>query len=577
MNVTYHGGSAGSKVTLTEEKTGSITLIHLTVELPRPVSPEKLTLKWKYPSIGICSVWHPNALFRRHLPPNWSRQICNSRLASGAPVLSAISKNGNNVITVALSDADTATSIYCGVDEADSTVDFAVELFCQPISPIERYDAVIRIDTGAIPFYEALQNVEKWWSDVCGYKEATVPDAARLPMDSLWYSFHRDLDTEAVLRECREAKALGMDTVIIDDGWQTDNNNGDYAYCGDWEVSKAKIPDMAAWVEAIHKIGMKVMLWFSVPYVGAYAKSLERFKGMYLGAVRQNTTYCLDPRYPEVRKYLIETYRNSVINYGLDGLKLDFIDSFTLTPEAMKEDERRDYSSLEDAIDRLLSDVTETLKAIRPDILIEFRQSYIGPRIRKYGNMLRVADCPNDLIRNRVSSIDLRLISGGSAVHSDMIMWHPEESVEYASHQLLGIAFAVPQISLRLENYPEEHKKLLKYYLSFWREHRATLLDGKLTAMNPEDNYSLVSAQLDGEQIAVRYAAVPFRLKGNTEKAFFFNASADTLTVITSETELCGREYIIRDNLGRTVSADRFGTGTNAMISVPVTGSIEIR
>lgn len=158
-----------------------------------------------------------------------------------------------------------------------------------------------------------------------------------------------------------------------------------------------------------------------------------------------------------------------------------------------------------------------------------------------------------------------------------MIMWHPEESVEYASHQLLGIMFAVPQISLRLEDHPEEHKDLLKYYLSFWREHRATLLDGKLTAMNPEDNYSLVSAQLDGEQIAVRYAAVPFRLKGDTEKAFFFNASADTLTVITSETELCGREYIIRDNLGETVSADRFGAGTNAMISVPVTGSIEIR
>jgi alpha-galactosidase len=297
---------------------------------------------------------------------------------------------------------------------------------------------------------------------------------------------------------------------------------------------------------------------------------------MYLGAVRQNTTYCLDPRYPEVRKYLTEIYRNAVVNYGLDGLKLDFIDSFNLTPEAMKEYERRDYSSLEDAIDRLLSDVTEALKAIRPDILIEFRQSYIGPRIRKYGNMLRVADCPNDLIRNRVSSIDLRLISGGSAVHSDMIMWHPEESVEYASHQLLGIMFAVPQISLRLENHPEEHKNLIKYYLSFWREHRATLLDGQLTAMNPEDNYSLVSSQLNGEQIAVRYAAVPFKLKGDTEKAFLFNASADTLTVIASETELCGRKYIIRDNLGKTVSTDRFGTGTNAIVSVPVTGSIEI-
>ena len=28
-----------------------------------------------------------------------------------------------------------------------------------------------------------------------------------------------------------------MESIIVDDGWQTDDNNRGYAYCGDWAVT----------------------------------------------------------------------------------------------------------------------------------------------------------------------------------------------------------------------------------------------------------------------------------------------------------------------------------------------------
>lgn len=42
------------------------------------------------------------------------------------------------------------------------------------------------------------------------------------------------------------------------------------------------------------------------------------------------------------------------------------------------------------------------------------------------------------------------MTSGDTAVHSDMLMWHRDDRDEAVALQLLSVAFAVPQISVRL-------------------------------------------------------------------------------------------------------------------------------
>ena len=339
----------------------------------------------------------------------------------------------------------------------------------------------MRIDTRELPFYKCVEDVTKWWEIYDGYTPIHVPDTARRPLYSAWYSFHQQIDIPKIVEECRFFGKLGCKSIIVDDGWQTDDNNRGYAFCGDWEPTPAKIPDMKAFVDAVHETGLKFVLWYSVPFVGIHSKAYERFKDKTLADVGMGGTFVLDPRYPEVRQYLIDIYRNAVLDWGLDGFKLDFIDSFRQSAEVK---DGMDYVSVYDAVDRLMKDVMRELTKLNPDILIEFRQSYMGPLMRTFGNMIRSADCPNDSFSNRLNTLSLRMTSGNTAVHSDMVMWNYDEPVEEAAYQLTNILFSVPQISVLHDRMPESHAKMVKTYLDFWSENRDILLDGEMFYKN---------------------------------------------------------------------------------------------
>ncbi|MBE7002561.1 MAG: alpha-galactosidase [Ruminococcaceae bacterium] len=491
-----------AKVELTESNENGISFVTLKANFTGENAPEALRVSFSIPSCDCYSTWSPSVRFNRTLAPNWCSKRTNAKLASWMPVHQIVSLGGENRITIAVSDTATPTEIKTGISEEDARVMCSVGFFTEQTTPIEYYEAKIRIDTRPIAYYDSIYQVVDWWEQDCGYTPAAVPEAARLPMDSLWYSFHQNLQYDSIVEECKLSKAMGMETVIIDDGWQTDDNHRGYKYCGDWELATGKIPDMEKLVADIHAIGMKVMLWFAMPYVGVCSKNYKRFEDKCLYA--NEKFLVLDPRCPEVCDFLVDTYKTAVRNWKLDGLKLDFIDAFTLKPESKT---RMDIS-LEAAVDGLMVRIREELLTVNPDILIEFRQGYIGPSIRKYGNMLRVGDCPNDPLVNRGDIVNMRLTSGKTPVHSDMIMWNREEKVEDAALHIIPALVGVPQISMRIDQLSQEHKKMLKFYLDFWKENRAVLLDGKLIADNPETNYSQVKAVSQSSEIVTVYENV---------------------------------------------------------------------
>lgn len=86
---------------------------------------------------------------------------------------------------------------------------------------------------------------------------------------------------------------------------------------------------MRAHVDRVHELGMKYILWYSVPFIGMYSQAWERFKDRLLYTMPGlMSTGVVDPRYPEVREYLIQLYEQAVREWDLDGFKLDFVDSF---------------------------------------------------------------------------------------------------------------------------------------------------------------------------------------------------------------------------------------------------------
>jgi alpha-galactosidase len=539
--------------------------------------PGKMTLHWRIPSADICGQWTTQSHKHKFLYPEWSGNAnVTSNAASNSPVFTLYSQTDQNKITFACSDALNKVTLHAGVKEEDGFFDCEVILFNEKVPAFKNYEIEIRIDTRNIHFSESLNEVAEWWASMPAYKPLPVPEHARLPMYSSWYSFHQNLVVDDVLEQCRLAKDLGYESIIIDDGWQTIDNNRGYAFTGDWQPER--IPEFENFVDSVHQIGMKFILWYSVPYIGEKSENYEQFKGKFLNywGGKWGGSYTLDPRYPEVREFLIETYAKALTEWNIDGFKLDFIDSFFAKDNTkMTLEDGRDYSSVNEAVDRLMTDITKRLIALKPDVLIEFRQSYIGPLMRKYGNMFRAGDCPNSYHYNRVRITDLRLLSGNTAVHSDMQMWHPEDPVESAAMQLIHTIFSVPQLSVRIDKIPEDHKEMVRFWNTYWLANRAVLLDGKFTCTNPANNYTQLSASDNSKQIVAVYTNELVKPLSSIDKLDIINGKMLSGIVVDVAENLAGKKYIIYNCKGESTEEGKLKQGLQ-ILNVPAAGVVQI-
>ena len=527
----------------------------ISLDFGKEVSPKTYTVTWDMKQVDMIGFWSSTSSLQHNITPDWWVRSVDSKTASGMPLIVLYNKANQNRACVALSDPLTSTRLSVGVVEETGCVRFKVEIFSTLSANTDKYEAVLRIDTRPLTLVKAIGEVRDWWTKI-GYTPAYVPEGAKAPLYSAWYSFHQRTIPEEIIAECKVAKECGMDTLIVDDGWQTDDGSRGYAYCGDWKICERKIPDMKDFVDKIHALGMKFMIWFSVPYVGIKSQNYERFKGKYLYYNKRMGASILDPRFKEVRDFLVNIYVDYVKKYGWDGLKLDFIDSFRLTDESSTDYEAMDCVSVEEAVNKLLYEITTKLRAINPEFLIEFRQSYIGPAIVQYGNMLRATDCPNDAILNRVHTLHLRMTSAGIPVHSDMLMWNKNDTPEAVAYQLFACMFSVPQISILFDNITSEHKRVLKAFLSFWREHRDTVLDSELELFDAEANFSMARAFNEKECVCVQYQ----QLVANVDKrpTHVFNSTGSDGVYVELE---CDKKYEIYNIYGELYAQGTLNAG----------------
>lgn len=486
-----------------------VLTLELKAEFSEPVRPASIDLTFETDMLDLFSTWRPCGM-RDHGIHQWFAPTHQtSSFYCGSPLFSCTDYRGGNCLTAAVSDSVNPVDMSVWVDDLAQREEmgYRIRFFGSETCDMTSYHAEIRIDRRKTSFSEAVRDAAKWQNQFADRHDA-VPAAAEMPLYSTWYNFHQQPDQKMLERDLAEAAALGLKTLIVDDGWQFDGQgDGNYRLCGDWTVSKAKFPDFRRFTDLAHHYGIKVVLWFAAPFIGYDTEAFERFKGKYLYLSDHFHAGIVDIRRPEVREFIISTYERFIREYGLDGIKLDFVDSFMLTPESPVYDpEAMDCVTVNDAARMLLDGIVERCNALKPDFLLEFRQNYVGPAIVSYGNMLRVGDCAFDAVTNRIGMADLRLLSENTAVHSDMLYWGKKESPENVARQLCNILFAVPQISVILAEAPEAHKKVLNAYLAYWMENRQTLLHGTFSAYHPEANYSRIEAEDDGKRIDALYS-----------------------------------------------------------------------
>ena len=533
----------------------------VTVSLAAPTArkPPVFRVLWSLPQRDIPHLWCPSSE-ANGIPPDWGGAE-GSSIVRGAPVYAFHSGADENRLTVAAGEVVRPVSFKAGLHEEDCTVRCQWEFFADGGAPSTQEVVRLRFDRRRIFWSETVRDGAAW-VDVSAKREpANISAAAFAPLYSSWYAFHQDVSAAALEAECARAAALGMKTLIVDDGWQTDDTGRGYDFCGDWEVSARRFPDMAAHVAKVRALGLRYVMWYAVPYVGVNAKACGRFRGKFLREPRKGAAGILDPRFPEVRSHLAGLYERALREWDLDGFKLDFIDAFGSAPD------------VPEAVDALMDEISRRLRAVKPDVLVEFRQGYVGPAMRAYGNMLRVSDCPGDAACNRRGIARLRLTSGATAVHSDMIEWHPSDTAEGAARAVLNALFGTVQYSMRLGDLPEDHLAMMRNWIGFSRRHEAALLHGAFRPCGPQQGCPVLVGEDATERIVGVYEPNLVVDVGAADRpVVVLNATPRDRLVL----RLAAPAHAVRfDTFGRETGSLRLAAGL-VEADCPVSGRLEL-
>ncbi|GAA3204507.1 hypothetical protein GCM10020216_003910 [Nonomuraea helvata] len=527
------------------------------------VTPDRtadVRVAWQVPCVDATAFWAADGGEHRGLPPFWRRPR-TAALEKNAPVGCLVGAGDVAICTFAAGEVVRPVRTRTGVVEETGEFGFWVEHEATPDAGL-----LLRLDLTRRHFAATLSGVADWWRALHG-PVADVPDVARMPAYSTWYAMQQHVSAESVERQAGPAAELGCEAIIVDDGWHSDDRGRGYGYVGEWEPSPTSFPDISGHVAKVRGDGLAYLLWYALPFVGRHTALWDRVEPYTLAYKDHMNAAIVDPRYPYVRDLVAGHLTRAVTEWGMDGLKIDFIDQFAVEnppppgPEA-------DCETVNEGVRRLLAQLPR-------DCLVELRQPYVSPGLWPFATMVRASDCPLSPAHNRQRTVDLRLIAGPLAVHADMLMWHPGERPARVATQLISVLFAVPQISVDLTSQTPEQAEVLRFWLGFFREHAEVLQRGSFRPARPDLGYPQVTARSEDTVVTARYAPVPVAVPA-TGTLWLANgdASSDVLLEVSGSGTA---RATIHDCQGRIVSENTFALRPGiAQVTVPEGGLLRL-
>jgi alpha-galactosidase len=512
--------------------------------------------------------WHPGLRGKRALPADWEAATVTS-LVQSAPVGALYNTGGQVLLGWAASEAIGELSIRFGVSEERKS--FVVDV--RPVRPLDA-DLVVLLDGGRAGLAETVGNLAAWLSARCAGDPLTPRATTRTPVYSTWYTFTQDINDAVVSAEAAIAVELGCGSVFIDDGWQRFGHGRGYQGCGDWLPDQSKFPDLAETVRTIHGDGAAVALWVAPLLLGRESSvfaELEQYASEWVSDLNCSV---LDPRFAEVREQVAQMCLRLVRDYGVDLLKIDFLDQAMVYRDSAG---GGDLSDVGQAMAAMLALLRQRLAdAGFGHVAFEFRQPYVSPALARFGEILRASDCPADSFLNRLATVDARLFSVGQVVHADPMMWGSAGGAAAVAQQLYSGWFAVPQISMRLSELALEQAAALRGLIALWRDQSAVTLDGHLNVQGAERGYDVVSAvRADlGRSVVARYAPVVVEV-GATSETTVINATADERLVLRTVRPIIGG--VVRSAAAVEIEALAPAGPGLVEIPVPAYGSVTIR
>lgn len=155
---------------------------------------------------------------------------------------------------------------------------------------------------------QASRNLHDW----ARHYQLWNGEGTRMTLLNNWENTGFDFNQESLAQLMKDAKELGVEMFLLDDGWFGNKypRKDDHAGLGDWEATRTKLPGgIAALTKAAREAGVKFGLWIEPEMVNPKSELYEKHKNWVIEQPNRKTYYyrnqlVLDLTNPEVQNYV---------------------------------------------------------------------------------------------------------------------------------------------------------------------------------------------------------------------------------------------------------------------------------
>jgi len=303
-----------------------------------------------------------------------------------------------------------------------------------------------------------------------------------------WEATFFDFNEPKLLKLAKEAKKLGIELFVLDDGW-FGKRNDDTSSLGDWFVNRKKLPSgIKGLADKINKIGLEFGIWVEPEMVNENSDLYRMHPNWaikhpkYVPSLGRNQLI-LDLCNPEVRDYLFVTLSDLFSSAKITYVKWDMNRNIS--------DTYSDYLSQEyqGALSHLymkgLYELLDKLTQRFPNILFESCAS--GGNRYDLGMLCYM---PQTWVSDNTDGVSrLKIQYGTSLVYPQSTMGAHVSAVPHQQTirnvpletRFNTAAFGLLGYELDLTKCTPFEKKVIKKQITFYKEHRNLLQFGKLT------------------------------------------------------------------------------------------------
>ena len=143
-----------------------------------------------------------------------------------------------------------------------------------------------------------------------------------------WEATYFDFTTEKLLDIARQASRLGIEMLVMDDGW-FGHRNDDNTSLGDWFVNEDKIQGGLKYlVDEVNKLGMKFGIWFEPEMISPDSRLYEKHSDWAIQIPGRTASlgrnqYVLDFSRKEVRDYVYNCVADILHSANIEYVKWD--------------------------------------------------------------------------------------------------------------------------------------------------------------------------------------------------------------------------------------------------------------